>query len=372
MNSFFDEASEQSIVKATIVEKYFSAWARVITNVQKSHPTMPQKVAYIDLFAGPGRYKDGNISTPLRILTKVIEEQELCNRLVAIFNDKDAESIKSLEQHIRNIPGFDTLKYKPQISNEEVGEQMVKLFESMRLIPTFFFVDPWGYKGLSLKLVNSVIKDWGCDCIFFFNYNRINMGLTNPAVKEHMDALFGSERAEKLRTRLIVLPPGLREMAIVEEISNALKEMGGTYVLPFGFKNAIGNRTSHHLFFVCKNFKGYEIMKEIMAKESSKHDQGVPSFEYNPADKEFPFLFELSRPLDDLAEMLLKDFKGRELSMMDIYNQHNCGKPFIKKNYKDILLRLESENKVECNPPASKRRKNTIADTVLVNFANGA
>src|SRR5207248_10024637 len=41
---------------------------------------------------------------------------------------------------------------------------------------TFLFVDPFGYKGLSLQLVNSVIKDWGCDCVFFFNYNRISMG----------------------------------------------------------------------------------------------------------------------------------------------------------------------------------------------------
>lgn len=29
----------------------------------------------------------------------------------------------------------------------------------------------------------------GCDRIVFFDYNRINMGLGNEAVKEHMDAL---------------------------------------------------------------------------------------------------------------------------------------------------------------------------------------
>ena len=80
-----------------------------------------------------------------------------------------------------------------------MGEEIVKMFEEMSLVPTLFFVDPWGYKGLSLRLVNSVLKDWGCDCIFFFNYNRINMGLSNPFVKEHMNALFGEERAEEFR-----------------------------------------------------------------------------------------------------------------------------------------------------------------------------
>lgn len=83
------------------------------------------------------------------------------------------------------------MKHKPIVWNNEVGSEMVKLFSSIKLVPTLFFVDPWGYKGLSLQLVNAVLKDWGCDCIFFFNYNRINMGLTNPMVQEHMAALFG-------------------------------------------------------------------------------------------------------------------------------------------------------------------------------------
>ena len=66
-NSFFNEAAEQSQVKTAIVEKYFTAWASVIVNTQKRYPHHAQKIAYIDLFAGPGRYKDGTLSTPLKI-----------------------------------------------------------------------------------------------------------------------------------------------------------------------------------------------------------------------------------------------------------------------------------------------------------------
>ena len=83
------------------------------------------------------------------------------------------------------------MKHKPQVHNQKVGQEIVKMFESMNLIPTLFFVDPWGYKGLSLRLVNSVLKDWGCDAIFFFNYNRINMGITNEFVNKNIMALFG-------------------------------------------------------------------------------------------------------------------------------------------------------------------------------------
>jgi three-Cys-motif partner protein len=144
---FFGETKEQSSVKAAIVSKYFWAWAKVITSEVKS--TL-RKIAYIDLFAGPGRYKDGTQSTPLLVLQHAIGDRDMSQMLVTVFNDNDENNSRSLEQAIKELPGIEKLKYKPKVMNEEVGTEMVKMFEEMRLIPTLFFVDPWGYKGLSL------------------------------------------------------------------------------------------------------------------------------------------------------------------------------------------------------------------------------
>ena len=366
-DSFFSEQTEQSLVKATIVSKYFDVWANVIISAQKRYPgRSSEKIAYIDLFAGPGRYDDGTLSTPIKILKNAVEKPDIHDRLVTLFNDKDEEKSRSLEKAIRELPGVETLKYKPQVKNEEVGEEIVKMFEKMSLIPTLFFVDPWGYKGLSLRLVHSVLKDWGCDCIFFFNYNRINMGLSNPKVKEHMDALFGEERTGTLRPKLNRLSPSNRELMIVEELCQSIKSYGSPYTLPFTFKDARGRRTSHHLIFISKNFRGYEIMKDIMARESSGQTQGVPSFEYNPADflPKQSLLFQLSRPLHDLKEMLLDEFAGQTLPMREVYEKHNIDKPYIKKNYKVVLMELEEEGKIT----ASSHRKGTFADSVMAIF----
>jgi three-Cys-motif partner protein len=369
--SFFDEQTDQSLVKATIVAKYFDAWASVIVNTQKRDPHQPQKIAYIDLFAGPGRYKDGSQSTPLKILQKAIGKPDIRDRLVTFFNDKDEAKALSLEKAIAEIPEIETLKYQPQVNNEEVGEEIVKMFEGMTLVPTLFFVDPWGYKGLSLRLVNSVLKDWGCDCLFFFNYNRISMGMSNPMVKPHMDSLFGEERADALRKKLESNNPPQRELMIVEELCQAIKSYGGSFTLPFRFRDASGNRTSHHLIFVSKNFRGYDIMKEIMAKESSGAEQGVPSFEYSPADflPKQSLLFQLSRPLEDLQNTLLEAYAGRTLSMRMIYEDHSVDTPFISSNYKEALKNLENDGKITARKSdGSKRRKDTFADDVLATF----
>jgi hypothetical protein len=253
-----------------------------------------------------------------------------------------------------------------------VGEEIIKLFESLNLAPTLCFVDPWGYKGLSLRLINSVLKDWACECLFFFNYNRINMGLGNQYVKEHMDALFGEVRAAQLRPKLEALQPDQRELTIVEEIGKALRQMGGKYVLPFRFRNDRGNRTSHHLIFVSKHPLGYDIMKKIMATESSTSQQAVASFEYNPADVRQPWLSGFLRPLDDLEEMLLEDYAGRTMTMKEIYNAHNLDKPYTDTNYKDVLRKMEQEGKIKADPPYTGRPKRngevTFADRVHVTF----
>jgi GMT-like protein len=142
----------------------------------------------------------------------------------------------------------------------------------------------------------------------------------------------------------------------------------GRYVLPFRFLNDHGTRTSHHLILVTKAFKGYEIMKSIMAKESSTRDQGVPSFEYSPADKRFPLLFELSAPLDELEEKLLAEFAGQRLTMNNIYVRHNVGRRYIERNYKDALLSLEAKGRIRCEPPAAERRKGTMGPATIVTF----
>lgn len=374
---FFEEQSEQSRVKALIVSKYFKAWANVIVSAQKQY-NGEDRIAYIDLFAGPGRYRNGAKSTPVMVLELAIADPRLRDRLVTIFNDSDKDHADSLQDVINEIPGLSTLKHKPVVDSEAVTEEAAKDLNSRRLVPTLFFVDPWGYKGLSLSLIKSVLKDWGCDCIFFFNYNRINMGVSNELVRKHMEGLFGPDRAASLAASCSGLGPADRELTIVNGIADALREMGGEYVLPFRFRDERGTRTSHHLIFTSKHFKGYEIMKHIMASESSTEEEGVPSLEYSPADHRFPLLFALSRPLEDLGEMLLAKFAGRTLTMREIYVEHNVGTRFISKNYKDVLNRLERCGKITANPAAASRKKNknseggvSFADSVWVSFPTG-
>lgn len=363
--TFFDKPTPQSKAKARIVSNYFKAWADVI--VPRVRGT-DSRILYLDLYAGKGRYADGTPSTPLLILNHAIKTPELGGRLVSIFNDHNRRNASTMRKEISSLPDVTSLRYSPQIYEYDVGDQVVEFLRANRLGPTLFFADPFGYKGLTLDLVNSVIKDWACECIFFFNYNRVSAGLNNSVVRNHMDRMFGHDRAEYLRQQLHHSSPEEREDAILAEINRALTDIYGRHVISFCFKRNDGTRTSHYLIFVTKHFLGYHIMKEIMAAESTLEQQGVPTYTFNPANIWQMRLLQAERPLDDLIDMLPVDFAGQTLSMVQAYEAHSAGRRYVKKNYKTAFLALEAQGRISVDSRGRRRRANTFADDLLVTF----
>lgn len=371
---FFEEQTDQSEVKANIVSKYFLAWARVMLSNRQRYRRI-EKLGYIDLFAGPGRYKDGSKSTPLMVLEHSLTMPGLADILMAMFNDKDPGNVQSLRQAVSELPGLSTLKFEPKFYCGEVGADAEAMFRSINMCPTFSFIDPFGYKGLSRGFIQATIKDWGCDCVFFFNYDRINAGINNEYVRAHMDALFGQERIERMRGVVSGMPSDERVNFVLEELAAALRDLGARFILPFRFKRADGSRTSHALIFVTKDPLGYGIMKDIMARESSTEDEGVPSFTYSPADRRTPFLFSFNRPISGLADDLATRFAGRTMTMKDVYDAHNVNTNFIARNYKRALREMEEAGRIVADPPADKRPmrngERTFSETVKVTFPTG-
>ncbi len=367
-DDFFSETRDQSLVKARIVSNYFANWAKVMIPTARK---TARKIAYLDLYAGQGCYDDGTKSTPILVLEQALQNPDLREMLVTMFNDKDPSKVACLADAISRIPGIEALRHKPQLNAGEVDENFTAAFQEANLVPTLLFLDPCGYKGLSVDLVNSVVKDWGCEAVFFFNYNRINMGLSNSIVESHMNAIFGKSRGDDLRQRIRNIRPDARERAILDALVDALMEKHGKFVLPFKFKNENGTRTSHYLIFVSKNFLGYDIMKDVMAAESSRSWQRVASFEYDPSCDDQMEL-DMWSPLDELADRLMSAFCGRQITMRQVYEEHTVGTPYTSRNYKDALRSLESSGRILADPPANRRRRRlgdvTFADNVVVTF----
>jgi three-Cys-motif partner protein len=364
---FFTDQTQQSRTKARIVSKYFGGWARVVGPAAKRHGEVIQ---YLDLFSGPGCYEDGSESTPILVLRQAIANASLHDVFVSKFNDADPAAAERLRQTIDALPGIGFLKHKPKVSSEPVDDQIAEMLERTTLPPTLTFVDPFGYKGLSVRLIRAAFKDWGCDCIFFFNFNRVNAAIHNEDVEQHILRLFDTEDARPLRERLLGMRPAEREARVMEELTTALKRDASLHVLHFAFLNDAASRTSHHLVFVTKHPLGCKIMKDIMAKESSWVEDGLPSFVCSPKAKEPTLFDDIDDPIAELQRMLLETFAGAKLPVGTIYEEHGLDsrRRFMPPHYKEALKRLEAEGRVLATPPASERRQGTMADHVVIEF----
>ncbi len=358
---FFDYPRESSRIKQKVVVDYFLSWASVLAR--------GRTVGYADLFAGPGRYRNGEKSTPLLIAEHVIQNDRLRNFVRLWFNEGDPDYAKQLRENVLALTGIDGLRYKPVFTVKIVSKSLAKHQFS---IPTLVFADPSGYKGLSLRLIAGALRGFGNDCLFFFNYRRVNMKLSYPVMDESVDEFFEPERAKALRREIGALKPRTREEVVLKAIRAAIREAGGIPVV-LAFRSREGGGTSHHLVFASKHTKGAGIMKRIMSDCSSEVIDGIGSWYFDPKGVETTTL-PLFSPLDEVCDRLLEVFAGRTLTFKRLLDEEAPETQYTDTNYRDAVLRLEAEFRIEADPRSQDRRmqaasaKRTLPESTKLTF----
>lgn len=104
--------------------------------------------------------EDGTPSTPLLILKRALKDDDLPSQLITVFNDHDPANTQTLSEVIGSLPDVGKLGHTPIILTRAVGSELITHVKKLvgYSVPTLYFMDPWGYKGLSLDLINSAIK----------------------------------------------------------------------------------------------------------------------------------------------------------------------------------------------------------------------
>jgi three-Cys-motif partner protein len=364
-SQFFEEQEEQSAIKSDIVVSYFGAWASIMASRAK-------RLEYLDPYAGPGAYAHGEKSTPVLIAERVLSSAALRQRVQMRFSDANPAFAEKLRAELERIPALSELTYRPEITCQEVDDAFAARLTGAAQHPRLTFLDPWGYRGLSRPLIGSLIRGFGCETIFFFNYNRISAAVVNTLVEPHMQAIFEPVRLAQLQEALRVATGVEREHLIMRALGDSLESIptgtsGQPLLVPFRFRGE-GRRVSHYICFLTKSRVGYRIMKEVMAARGVCDSDGVPKFEYVPSRPAQQLSFDVERPLTLLGDDLLRTFRGQTLEVREMVDRHNIGTPFITPNYKQVLLELEDAGRIGVRSTKSRRPKGTMGDENLITF----
>lgn len=223
---FFEKLRDQSEIKAEILTEYFKAWASIMLIAIRRKP---DQLLYIDLYSGPGYFTETIPSTPIKIIEAISENPVFRSKIKTVFNDVCPKTISNLEEKVNSLPFYKDLRLKPKFFNEEANSGLLqRILQENKNTPTLTFLDPFGYKGISMDICKNALENWGSDLFLMFNFNRIRMGLKNPNVEHLMKKIFEENYKTAIQKML-----GNNMIKVFDKSGNEKDRIAYTYNLKF-------------------------------------------------------------------------------------------------------------------------------------------
>lgn len=365
---FFEKQTISSRIKASIVSEYFPSYSKII--VRKY---MPRQIRYIDLFAGPGFYEDGNPSTPILIGKHCQSDDFLSQKVKMIFNDNEYHSV--LKNNFYKEFPEGTFAYKPHFGKSTVGEsKAITDFLTTNThngknndFPSLLFIDPFGYKGIETKVLAEFLKNWGNEIFLFVNTKRIHPALENEKFEPLMLDLFPTTLSKIKNDRRFKSTVSERLNLIINSLGNEYQElMGGrVFYTAFKFQEEDADATSHYILHLTKGSRGFDLIKTTyndFANVGTVFD-GVNTYTFDAKKFEKPIneLFDLySLNIDKLKDELFSVYQGKIISANDLFEKHQTGGLYSRTHYTEALRRLVDEKKLIATYSDNKQHKVSV------------
>jgi three-Cys-motif partner protein len=322
-----------SRIKHTVLQKYLPPWAVILGSRH-------QRLAYFDCFAGPGEYElDGEpvAGSPVIAVQSAIEflQNRSAQSLLMYLIDDDPKQVERLEaslNHLQPYPGNLAVNVRCADSRSYIST----LLESLRILaPSFFLIDPYGHP-LPLPVINRILQRNRTEVLINLMWFRINMDLGNPAAETRLNELFGDG---DWRSQPFMQLHGIsREKAFLEYFRSRLV---CSFLLPFKIRYDIedsqgGSRTKYYLLHASNHVKAVLLMKQVMWPLGDEEG----TFDYSGESQ--GVLISETPTQQELQEILLRDFRGQELSF-DELREKTWSLPFVEKHYRAVCAALEGK-----------------------------
>lgn len=352
---------QHTSAKHEILRRYLSAWLPIMT---KYHT----RVVYIDGFAGPGRYANGEEGSPLIALQAAIQHRSpITGQVFYLFIEQDGKRAHNLELELRSImPLPPNLSYHVECGNFDstMNGLLDGIAQSGGLAPTFAFVDPFGWSQTPMRLLKRLLDNPRCEVFVTLVYEELNRFLSVPLASDPRDDLFGTST---WRDIIPIVDPSERRRRLHGLYQDQLKlSAGATFVRSFEMRNRT-NGTDIYLFFATKSAFGLEKMKEAMWKVSP---DGAYRFSdtTNPLQ---PVMFQAKPDYVALRRRITSRFSGQVVDVREVHDFVVQETAFLGSHYKrGVLAAMEREIpatiEVICAP--LNRKRGTYPDGTRIRF----
>jgi three-Cys-motif partner protein len=285
--------------------------------------------------------------------------------IVFWFIEEREDRIEHLRQELRDITV--PLHFKVFSESGRFHEKFGEMLSSIdagkgTLAPTFAFIDPFGFSGIPLSLIERLLRCKSTEVFVTFMVDAINRFLEHPEDKvvQHIVDAFGGEEAVN-----IAKGTGDRIVKLRELYQSKLQE-AAKFVRYFEMRDR-QDRTQYYLFFATNNPLGHVKMKEAMWKVN-------PEGEFRFSDATNPdqlVLFEADAT-PWLAELLRKEFCHQgTVTGGDICRFVEDKTAYLRKHLIAALKRGETNKELRVDPlklDGKKRRASTYPDNARLTW----
>ena len=369
------DLGEHTRAKHQLLRNYLEAWFPILTIQRKVN-----QVIFLDGFAGPGVYKGGEPGSPIIALATLVDHRSFNNlnatRFRFIFVEKDKERYENLKKEVESYWGRRSEGKPTNVSTEFYNTDFLQVANQMiadnkgQYVPTFAFIDPFGWKGVPMSVIRELLGLGGCEVLFNFMIQDVTRFVTgdHPVIGSQFAELFGT-KAENLRTfkKLRGLE---RNDALRDFYKQQLREQAHfSYVSSFGVMNVDRGRMGYYLMFGTHHYRGLEVMKEAMwtvAPLSGIQFEGFATGQ--------PMLFELEPDLTPLKHAILKRFDETEAASDAIrrfvleetdYKYSHCTEVLRTLEREKVIVYLSGRKKNLSYPDGSTFRVSSANQRVI-------
>lgn len=349
--------------KHEILRRYLEAWFPILSSFSG-------RIIYLDGFAGPGVYSDGENGSPVIALQAAVDHvlRPRFKEITFFFIEKDSDRAKILTEVLaKRFPKLPSnMKYRVEGAEfaptfEHVLDELEK--HDAMLAPTFAFLDPFGFSGLPMKLIGRMMKCKKCEVLITFMAGFIKRFLDDKREAALTD-LYATDEWKKAHD---LADPEERLRFLVSLYEKQLKCVGGVkHVRSFGMTNK-QNQIIYYLVFGTQHPKGLEVMKQAMWKTDRTGSYGFSDLS-DP--KQFYLLDYDDEPhwIPNAADTVYTKFRGQTIPVEQIREFVVTDTPFMYRS--SILQHLEKSSPPKIAGVLNRKRAFTYPEGCTVAFCS--
>jgi three-Cys-motif partner protein len=357
-------AEPHTLAKHRILQEYLAAWMAILSHQSGKLGATTRPLKYIDAFAGPGIYQNGEEGSPILALKVALNHaRKFPVPVDFVFIEDDEARYRTLEQQL--------LRYRESSANSANVHSVKPVNRDCRIVlnemldaakanqagfgPALVFLDQFGYSGVPMNLIARILAHGECEVLTFFFWRELDRFISDKSKHSGVTGAFGGD--EWLPA--IDLAADRRVEFMSDAYVKALRTRGGAkFVWPFAmFDDA--ERLLAWLFFCTNSLRGLEEMKKAMWKVdrtggfsfSDKHGLGQLTLLTRYGDTE-------------LAADIKHGLAGRTLSIVRLKEWVLMETPAYK--FKGALALLEKQHILKPLSPPPKRRVGQFADETML------